>query len=406
MASWLFIAAPGKHSRAAESTVPEPACGGRTDAPVSAAMNAPADFSEILEGDRRVLRFSGRLTIASLGDLPARLQSLEGERQVVDLTGVERMDTVGAWLVHRLERDRGATVLGANEDQQSLIDQVAQADKPVKVRPDRTPPLYRVLGQMGDATSVALRTLQGLLGFFGALLISLWNVITHPRRFRANAITQQFETVGVHSLGIIGLMSFLVGIVIAQQGAVQLRQFGAEVFTVNLIGRSAVKELGVLMTAIMVAGRSGSAFAAQIGSMKLAEEIDAMRTIGISPMEALVLPRVLAAFLTMPLLGFYAAICAIFGGGLLAWIDLDIPPVTYVARIREVVPMTDLWQLLIKAPVFGLIIAMAGCFQGLQVEGNAESVGLRTTAAVVQGIFLVIVLDAFFAVFFTSIGWP
>jgi phospholipid/cholesterol/gamma-HCH transport system permease protein len=406
MASWLFMAASGKHSRAAESTVPEPACGSRTDAPVSAAMNAPADFSEMLEGDRRVLRFSGRLTIASLGDLPGRLQGLEGERQIVDLTGVERMDTVGAWLVHRLERDRGATLVGANEDQQSLIDQVAQADKPVKVRPDRTPPLYRVLGQMGDATSVALRTLQGLLGFFGALLISLWNVITHPRRFRVNAITQQFETVGVHSLGIIGLMSFLVGIVIAQQGAVQLRQFGAEVFTVNLIGRSAVKELGVLMTAIMVAGRSGSAFAAQIGSMKLAEEIDAMRTIGISPMEALVLPRVLAAFLTMPLLGFYAAICAIFGGGLLAWIDLDIPPVTYVARIREVVPMTDLWQLLIKAPVFGLIIAMAGCFQGLQVEGNAESVGLRTTAAVVQGIFLVIVLDAFFAVFFTSIGWP
>ena len=151
--------------------------------------------------------------------------------------------------------------------------------------------------------------------------------------------------VGVHAFGIIGLMSFLVGIVIAQQGAVQLRQFGAEVFTINLIGRSSIKELGVLMTAIMVAGRSGSSFAAQIGSMKLAEEVDAMRTIGVSPMEALVLPRVFATVLMMPLLGFYAAIVAIIGGGIFCWISLDIPPVTFVQRIREVVPMTDLWQL-------------------------------------------------------------
>jgi phospholipid/cholesterol/gamma-HCH transport system permease protein len=193
--------------------------------------------------------------------------------------------------------------------------------------------------------------------------------------------------------------------VIAQQGAVQLAQFGAEVFTINLIGRMSVKELGLLMTAIMVAGRSGSAFAAQIGSMKLAEEVDAMRTIGVSPMEALVLPRILATVILMPLLGFYAALVSIIGGGIFSWLSLDIPPVTFVQRIREVVPMTDLWQALIKAPVFGLIIAMAGCFQGMQVEGNAEAVGLRTTAAVVQGIFLVIVLDAFFAVFFTSIGW-
>jgi phospholipid/cholesterol/gamma-HCH transport system permease protein len=201
-------------------------------------------------------------------------------------------------------------------------------------------------------------------------------------------------------------MSFLVGIVIAQQGAVQLRQFGAEVFTVNLIGRSSVKELGVLMTAIMVAGRSGSSFAAQLGSMKLAEEVDAMRTIGVSPMEALVLPRVFATVMMMPLLAFYAALVSILGGGVFCWIGLDIPPITFVQRTREVLAgTTDLWQMLIKAPFFGLIIAMAGCFQGMQVESSAEEVGLRTTTAVVQGIFLVIVLDAFFAVFFTSVGW-
>jgi phospholipid/cholesterol/gamma-HCH transport system permease protein len=159
------------------------------------------------------------------------------------------------------------------------------------------------------------------------------------------------------------------------------------------------------MTAIMVAGRSGSAFAAQLGSMKLNEEVDAMRTIGVSPMEALVFPRVLATVLMMPLLGFYSAVIAIIGGGLFCWMSLDIPPLTFVQRTREIIPLTDVYQTLIKAPVFGMIIAMSGCYQGLQVEGNAEEVGLRTTTAVVQGIFLVIVLDAFFAVFFTEIGW-
>lgn len=368
-------------------------------------MSSAADFTLEKEGDRSLLRFTGSLTLAWLGDLAERLDQVADERPLLDLGGVERMDTVGAWLIHRLARDRDAEVRGASEDQANLLEQVSQSDKPVKMRPDRTPPLYRILGQIGDATSVALRTLLGLLGFFGALLISVWNVIAHPRRFRLNAVTQQFEVVGVNALGIIGLMSFLVGIVIAQQGAVQLRQFGAEVFTINLIGRMSVKELGLLMTAIMVAGRSGSAFAAQLGSMKLAEEVDAMRTIGVSPMEALVLPRVMATVLLMPLLAFYSAMISIIGGGLFSWLSLDIPPVTFVQRIREVVPMTDLWATLIKAPVFGLIVAMAGCFQGMQVEGNAEEVGLRTTAAVVQGIFLVIVLDAFFAVFFTEIGW-
>jgi len=368
-------------------------------------MSTTADFSQEMDGDACVLTFSGCLTLARIGDLPQRLDGVTGDRLVLDLSRVDRMDTVGAWLVHKLARDRGAEVRGVDEERSKLLEQVSQADQPVKLRPDRTPPLYRVLGQVGDATALAGRTMLGLLGFFGALLIASWNLIRNPRRFRGNAVTQQFEVVGVHALGIVGLMSFLVGIVIAQQGAVQLRQFGAEVFTINLIGRMSVKELGTLMTAIMVAGRSGSAFAAQIGSMKLAEEVDAMRTIGVSPMEALVIPRVLATVLLMPLLGFYSAVISIVGGGLFAWLSLDIPPVTYVQRIREVVPMTDLWGALIKAPVFGLIIAMAGCFQGMQVEGDAEQVGLRTTAAVVQGIFLVIVLDAFFAVFFSSIGW-
>jgi phospholipid/cholesterol/gamma-HCH transport system permease protein len=368
-------------------------------------MSVKTDFSANVEEGHCVLRFSGSLTLLRVRRLSEQLNEVTAEGLVVDLTEVEKMDTVGAWLVHKLERDRGATIVGATAEQQLLIDHVAAADQPVKIRRDYESPLLRVLGQMGASVMIAGRTLLGLLGFFGALLITIGLILRRPRRFRMNAVTQQFEMVGVHALGIIGLMSFLVGLVIAEQGAVQLRQFGAEIYTVNLIGRSAVKELGVLMTAIMVAGRSGSAFAAQIGSMKLSEEVDAMRTIGVSPMEALVFPRIFSTVLLMPLLGFYAAVLAIIGGGLFCWLSLSIPPISFVQRIREVVPMTDLWQTMIKAPVFGLIIAMAGCFQGLQVQGAAEEVGLRTTAAVVQGIFLVIVLDAFFAVFFTEIGW-
>lgn len=364
-------------------------------------MSATADFRQ----DQDVVSFSGDLSLARLDDLPDRLDKLDGRVSRVDLSQVKRIDTVGAWVVHRFAARHDAAVEGLSRDGQHLFDQVVQADKPVATRPTATSPLSRVLGEVGDAVVAAGRTLYGLLGFMGATAIALASVIRHPRRFRFNAVVHEFETVGVAALGIVGLMSFLIGMVIAQQGAVQLRQFGAEVFTINLVGRLTLREMGVLMTAIMVAGRSGSAFAAQIGTMKLTEEIDAMRTIGVSPMEALVLPRTLAAIILMPLLGFFASMVALIGGCLLVWTDQGIPPVTYIQRLREVVPITDLYIGLIKAPVFGAIIAIAGCFQGMQVEADAEQVGLRTTSAVVQGIFLVIVLDAFFAVFFTWLGW-
>ena len=364
-------------------------------------MNGMADF----EQDGGTIRFTGNLSLSRLGTLPDRLDKVSGDVSRIDLSSVERIDTVGAWLVHRLAVRHDAPVEGLDDDGAHLMRQVVAADQPVAMRPRKVRAFERVLGEIGDATTIAMRTLYGLLGFMGATVIALGNVIRHPHRFRYNAVIQRFEVVGVSALGIVGLMSFLIGMVIAQQGAVQLRQFGAESFTVNLVGRSSVKELGILMTAIMVAGRSGSAFAAQIGTMKLTEEIDAMRTIGVSPMEALVLPRTIAAIILLPLLGFYASMVALIGGGLLTWVTLEIPPVTFVQRIREVVPITDLYIGLIKAPVFGAIIAIAGCFQGMQVEADAEQVGLRTTAAVVQGIFLVIVLDAFFAVFFTWLGW-
>ncbi len=363
-------------------------------------MSRPADFTE----HDGTLRFSGNLALADLGNLPDRLDAVEGAKRI-DLSGIDRIDTVGAWVVHRYATRNDVPVEGLSDDGTHLMKQVQQADAPMSPGRPPLPAFLRVVDEIGEAVVTSARTMKGLLGFFGATVLAFGSLIRHPGRFRFNAVIQRFEVVGVSALGIVGLMSFLIGIVIAQQGAVQLRQFGAEVFTINLIGRITLRELGVLMTAIMVAGRSGSAFAAQLGTMKLTEEIDAMRTIGVSPMEALVVPRTLSAIILMPLLGFYASLIAIIGGGLLCWISLDIPPITFIQRIREVVPITDLYVGLVKAPVFGAIIAISGCFQGMQVEGDAEQVGTRTTAAVVQAIFLVIVLDAFFAVFFTWIGW-
>jgi phospholipid/cholesterol/gamma-HCH transport system permease protein len=351
-----------------------------------------------------VYRVSGTINIARAATTQREIDALP-DPLTIDLSDINRMDTVGAWIIYRTVRDRGAKVIGASRDEVSLLKQVGEFDVPTRVVPDEPHNFVAGLRELGEWIVEIGVTLVGLLGFLGATLIGFGNVIRRPKRFRVNAVVQRFDVVGVRALGIIGLMSFLIGIVVAQQGAVQLQQFGAEVYTINLIGRITVRELGVLMTAIMVAGRSGSAFAAQIGTMKITEEIDAMRTIGVSPIEALVIPRMMAAVLMMPLLAFWAMLTSLLGGGIFVWLYLSIPPLTYIQRLQEVVPMTDLWIALIKAPVFGFIIALSGCFQGMLVQGNSEEVGSRTTTAVVQSIFLVIVLDAVFAVFFSSIGW-
>ena len=352
------------------------------------------------------MALAGPLTLPHARQLSDLFNANDEPVDEIDLSNVDALDTVGAWLVHCRAEGSHAQVVGASPQQAELFDRVAEADQAVEIRAPRTSnPIRTALAGIGRDVEAGLAGFLALLSFFGGTVVAFGSTVFHPRRFRTNAVVQQFEQVGIRSLGIIGLMSLLIGMVIAQQGAVQLRQFGAEAYTINLIGRLTLRELGVLMTAIMVAGRSGSAFAAQLGTMKLTEEIDAMRVIGVSPMEALVVPRVLAATFMMLLLGVFASFISIIGGGLLCWVSLDIPPVTFVQRIQEVVPLTDYFVGLIKAPVFGLIIGLTGCYQGMRVEGDAEQVGLKTTAAVVQGIFLVIVLDAAFAIFFASIGW-
>ncbi|KQM18722.1 ABC transporter permease [Novosphingobium sp. Leaf2] len=370
-------------------------------------MREWADFtlSENDQGGDHVLALKGPLRVYSLGDIDRKMGALHGKFARIDMSGVTDIDTTGAWLVSHYARERGLEITGESDKARRLLAAVEDMDAhEAELEPE--PALAtRTLGELGDLITQWGHGIVRILGFLGELISAFGQVIRHPSRLRGTALVFHMQYVGINSLWIIGLMSFLIGIVIAQQGAVQLAQFGAEIYTINLTGRLSMRELGILMTAIMVAGRSGSAFAAQIGTMKLTEEVDAMRTIGVSPMQALVVPRVLASMLMMPLLGFYSTALSIVGGATIANFALDIPFWTFLQRIKEVVPITDVWVGLIKAPVFALIVALAGCYQGMQVTDNAEEVGARTTQAVVTAIFTVIVLDAFFAIFFTKIGW-
>jgi phospholipid/cholesterol/gamma-HCH transport system permease protein len=375
-------------------------------------MSQAAQLDDTITDAGRRLAISGRLTIKHISGVVPAFQALQPDQRplTIDLGGIVRIDTAGAWLVHRLLRDWQASGLTATLENASpaatlLINEVAENDTSCEIRPAMPNRLLHRLDLIGGSIINAVHTLGNFLAFVGMTLIVAAQTVFERRPLRWNAVIHQMEVVGLNALGIIGLLLFLVGIVVAQQGATQLRQFGADIFVVNLIGRSTMREMGVLLTAIMVAGRSGSAFAAQIGSMKLGQEVDAMRSIGMSPTEVLVLPRVIAMSIMMVLLSFYGSVMAIVGGGLYVWIAMGIPPASFAARLQEVVPIHDVYIGLIKAPVFGVAIAITGCFQGMQVSDNAESVGNRTTQAVVQSIFLVIVLDAFFAVFFTAIDF-
>ena len=369
-------------------------------------MGGIAEY-ELVEGDDggNVLVLSGPFLVSTIGQVDHDLRALDGQITKVDLSAISEIDTVGAWVACSISREFNADLTGASPRAERLIEALKDTGSKEEIGAPRLPVFERVPEAIGQKMLNARKGVYGVVGFLGALLLSIGSLIRHPKRFRWLALVRQLELVGISALPIVGLMSFLIGIVIAQQGAVQLAQFGAETLTVNLVGRITLRELGVLMTAIMVAGRSGSAFAAQIGTMRLTEEVDAMQTIGISPMEALVVPRIMAAVLMMPLLGFYAAGVAIVGGAFVGQFMLGIPFWTFLSRIQDVVPIYDLWVGLLKAPVFGLIVALAGCYHGMQVKGNSEDVGLRTTMAVVTGIFAVIVIDAFFAVFFTKVGW-
>jgi phospholipid/cholesterol/gamma-HCH transport system permease protein len=358
------------------------------------------------------LRPQGDWVVQHAQSLDQTLQGLntDGTRVATfDLSHLDRLDTAGAWLIYRtarsLERSGvSVTTAGGSEAHSTLLNAVAKSDRPMKAEPREGNVFTNLIVRMGSALDDAWKTVLELVAFLGLVLESLAKTALNPRRLRVTSTVYHMEQVGLNAVPIVALLSFLIGAVLGLQGAEQLRRFGGEVFTVNLVAVSFLRELGILLIAIMVAGRSGSAFTAQIGSMKLREEIDAMRTLGLDPMDVLVLPRVIALLVMMPILGFISAMMGLFGGGLLVWSELGMSPAMFIERLHASVDFWDAAVAFIKAPVFGLAIAMIGCFEGMKVEGSAESVGQRTTASVVEGIFTVIVLDALFSVLFVKIG--
>lgn len=362
--------------------------------------------------DRLVLEAGGRWDAANVGRLDAELRGVRatsGTAVIVDLAALERLDTAGAWLLHRTLKqlaESGAVteIVDAKPDHRTMLDQVAANDRPCEVEPRPANPLVALLAHLGVGTLEALDEAAQVMSFFGHVVATLLRTLARPRRLRFTPLVYHMEQVGLNALPIVGLISFLIGVVLAYQGATTLRQFGAEIFVVDLIGISMLREIGILLTAIIVAGRSGSAFAAAVGSMMVHEEVDAMRTLGLDPMEVLVLPRLLALVITLPMLAFFADLMGLMGGAIMAWTVLDISPAVYIQRLNDAVGLWTFWTGIIKAPFFGFLIGMVGCLEGLRVKGSAESVGQQTTRAVVTSLFLVIVVDAVFSIFFSTVG--
>ncbi|MCA3263191.1 MAG: MlaE family lipid ABC transporter permease subunit [Telmatospirillum sp.] len=376
--------------------------------------NARAAWAKTqFDGSATRVALGGRWTLANSAILEAAMQSLDtqgAELLHIDLAAVDAIDTCGAWILHRQLRrwqERGAQIelVSTSDAQASLLERMGVADE------ERVPLLRQSGGALAElairagmaATEVAGEA-KALIAFVGATTVCALRAIRRPGRVRFVSTVHHIERIGIDALPILGLLAFLIGVVLAFQGADQLRAYGAEVFTINLLGVSILREIGVLITAIMVAGRTGSAFAAEIGTMKVNQEVDAMRTIGLDPMETLVLPRLLALAITLPLLVFFANTMALAGGAVMVMLGLDLSFEQFVEQLENAVQLNTLAVGLIKAPVFAVLIGIVSCYEGLKVSGSAESVGLHTTQSVVKSIFLVIVFDAAFSIFFSRIG--
>ena len=285
-----------------------------------------------------------------------------------------------------------------------ILERLTKINSHVEIEPPRPNALVAIVALVGkSAIDIGLEVMEGV-AFLGLTVVSLARAVVRPKLFRVPAIFYHMEQAGLNAIPIIALIAFLIGLVIAYQGAVQLRQFGAEIFVVDMVAVSVLRELAILLTAIVVAGRSGSAFTAQIGAMKINEEVDAMRTIGLDPMQVLVVPRLIALMIVLPLLGFVADVMGLIGGGVMAMIELGISPSQYIDRLSQSFAPWSLGTGLLKAPVFAAIIALTSCYMGMKVTGSSENLGKLTTRSVVHAIFAVIVVDAMFSVFFAYIG--
>jgi len=351
-------------------------------------------------------RCAGPWTIQGIARLEGGIDGLPWPPSgdvVLDAAGISALDTAGAWLLQRTllmlrAQGRRASLSGIKPEFDALVQLVAsRAVTPASALP---PPPLGTFESLGRKAWADLINAGEFLAFVGEAFTALARAVLQPRRIRWLAILHNMQSAGFDALPITGLLSFLMGIVIAYQGADQLQRFGANIFVADLVGIAMLRELSPLLTAIIVAGRSGSAYAAQIGTMKVTEEIDALRTVGVGPQELLVLPKMLALVIVLPLLTVYTDITGVLGGMLMAQTRLDVSFDAFIDRLSEAIVLSTYWTGLSKAPVFAMIIALVGCFRGFEASGSADSVGRQTTIAVVQSIFLVIVVDAVFSVVF------
>jgi len=367
-----------------------------------------------LLGDTIELRPAGSWTAANVTSLEAASDSIapqvdRSSRVKLDMTDVRELDTLGAWLLEKILRrtasaGHSAETVGVAENYAGLIEEVRQVNRHNPAPAPARNPLLVKLDDIGRAAAGATEDLIVFLQMLGLLGWAAFGVLRRPRSLRLTSLVYQLYRVGWQAIPIVVLITFLIGAIIAQQGIFHFRKFGADSYVVDMVGILVLRELGVLIVAIMVAGRSGSAYTAELGSMKMREEIDALSTMGLDPVEVLILPRVIALTCALPILSFIGSMAALYGGGLVAWFYGGMGPAIFIARLHEAVSVTHFEVGIIKAPFMALVIGIVACSEGLRVKGSAESLGKQTTTSVVKSIFLVIVLDGLFAVFFASIG--
>lgn len=384
------------------------------DSPQGNAMAGSAGWiKSATEGDGLVLSAGGDWTINGVGLLDRQIRALamNGTASArIDTSEIAALDTAGAWLLYRTRRELtagGASVQvdGLDPRHAALVDLVEKADslhaETERVRPNV---LLALVNRIGRSVCEAADELVHLLNFFGLVIITLGRCLKSPRRLRIVSLVNQMEQTGLNALGIVGMLLFMIGVVLAFQSAEQLRRFAAEIFTADGLAVLVLREIGVLIAAILIAGRSGSAFTAEIGMMKVNEEVDAMSTIGLDPIEVLVLPRINALLITLPLLTFFANVAALTGGTIMAVATLDVTYTQFIRQLADALTLKDLLVGMVKAPVFAFLIGMVGCYEGLKVGGSAESIGRLTTQSVVESIVLVILADALFSIIFSTLG--
>ncbi|WP_181702333.1 ABC transporter permease [Chthonobacter albigriseus] len=377
----------------------------------SADAQTPIDVQSERAGLR--VRLSGEWSVETAADLEDRLDAETAQAPsgpvVIDGSGLEKFDTAGAWLVERTRRrltESGAAVelAGFSEGQRSLIAAVEKTQRTAPPEPAPVNPVIQFLSLVGRGAALVLADLRAVTTMLGEFLVAFSGTLMWKRRMRWPAFVNHIDRAGFQAVPIIALMSFLIGMIIAQQGAFYFRSFGAELFVVDLVAVLVCREIGVLLTAIMVAGRSGSAFTAEIGSMKMREEIDALTVLGVSPVDVLVVPRILALVISLPILALVADLAALAGAWVVVLFYIGIPTDTFLLRIKEALDVSYVLVGIVKAPFMAMVIGFMACVEGMKVKGSAESLGEHTTASVVKAIFMVVVMDGMFAMFFAALG--